>query len=148
MDNKLHFAISIDKNSNIPLYIQLYEYIKNEIVNNTFRANYKLPSIREAAALLNISKTTIENTYNQLIVEGYIENIPKRGFFVNEIGNYKYNKEFTPTHSYKKQISDEYIYNNNGVDSTSFNIDTWKKLYNRVLTEEATNIYIGGSVQG
>ncbi len=148
MDKKLHFAISIDKNSNIPLYIQLYEYIKNEIVNNTFRANYKLPSIREAAALLNISKTTIENTYNQLIVEGYIENIPKRGFFVNEIGNYKYNKEFTPTHSYKKQISDEYIYKNNGVDSTSFNVDTWKKLYNRVLTEEATNIYIGGSVQG
>ena len=87
MDKKLHFSISMDKNSKTPLYMQLYDYIKNEIVVNNFKAGYKLPSIREAASLLNISKTTIENTYNQLIVEGYIENISKRGFFINEIGS-------------------------------------------------------------
>ncbi len=148
MDKKLHFSISINKNSKTPLYIQLYDYIKNEIVNNNFKANYKLPSIREAASLLNISKTTIENTYNQLIVEGYIENIPKKGFFINEIGSYKYSKEFTPTHNFEKTIADEYIYKNNGVDSTSFNVNIWKKLYNKIITEEVTNIYTGGSVQG
>ena len=148
MDNKLHFSISIDKNSDTPLYIQLYDYIKKEIVNGTYKANYKLPSIREAASLLNISKTTIENTYNQLIVEGYIENIAKKGFFINEIGNFKYNKDFTPNLNYKKEITHEYIYENNGVDSTSFNISMWKKIYNRVLSEETTNIFTGGSVQG
>ena len=148
MDKKLHFSISINRNTNTPLYIQLYDYIKNEIVNNNFKAGYKLPSIREASSLLNISKTTIENTYNQLILEGYIENIPKRGFFINEIRNYNYSKEFIPTHNFEKTISDEYIYKNNGVDSTSFNINIWKKLYNKTITEEITNIYTSGSVQG
>ncbi len=148
MDKKLHFSISMDKNSKTPLYMQLYDYIKNEIVVNNFKAGYKLPSIREAASLLNISKTTIENTYNQLIVEGYIENISKRGFFINEIGSYKYNTEFKPTHSFEKSISDEYIYKNNGADPTSFNVNVWKKLYNKTLSEEITNIYTGGFVQG
>lgn len=148
MNKKIHFSISLDKNSDKPLYIQLYDYIKGEIINNKFKASYKLPSIREATSLLNISKTTIENTYNQLIVEGYIENIPKRGFFVNEIGSYKYSKEFTPSHSFEKTVSDEYIYKNNGADPSSFNINLWKKLYNKTLSEEITNIYTGGHVQG
>ena len=148
MDNKLHFSILIDKNNKTPLYIQLYDYIKNEIVNNSFKANYKLPSIREAASILNISKTTIENTYNQLIVEGYIENVPKKGFYINDIGSYKYSKEFTPSHSLEKSVSNEYIYKNNGADSTSFNINVWKKLYNKTLSEGITNIYTSGSVQG
>lgn len=148
MNKKIHFSISMDKNSGKPLYIQLYDYIKAEIINNRFKATYKLPSIREATSLLNISKTTVENTYNQLIVEGYIENIPKRGFFINEIGSYKYSKEFKPSHSYEKSTLDEYIYKNNGADPSSFNINLWKKLYNKTLSEEITNIYTGGFVQG
>ncbi len=148
MNKKLHFSVSMDRTNAKPLYIQLYDYIKSEIINNRFKAGHKLPSIREATSLLNISKTTIENTYNQLIVEGYIENIPKRGFFVNEIGSYKYSKEFTPSHSFEKSDSDEYIYRNNGTDPSSFNLNLWKKLYNKTLSEEITNIYTGGYVQG
>lgn len=148
MDNKLHFSISIDKNINTPIYIQLYEYIKHEIVNNNFKANYKLPSIREAASILNISKTTIENAYNQLILEGYIENIAKKGFFINEIADYKYNKEFHNAISHINRTSSDISYENNGVDETSFDINLWKKIYNKVLTEKITNIYKNGSAQG
>lgn len=148
MNKKIHFSISMDKNLNKPLYIQLYDYIKSEIINNKFKAGHKLPSIREATSLLNISKTTVENTYNQLTVEGYIENIPKKGFFVNDIGNYKYSKEFKPSHNFEKSVSDEYIYKNNGADPTSFNVSLWKKLYNKTLSEKITNIYTGGFVQG
>lgn len=148
MNKKIHFSVSMDRNNSKPLYIQLYDYIKSEIINNKFKAADKLPSIREATSLLNISKTTVENTYNQLIVEGYIENIPKRGFFINEIGSYKYSKEFKPSHSYEKSSSDEYIYKNNGADPSSFNVNLWKKLYNKTLSEEITNIYTGGYVQG
>ncbi|HPW99802.1 MAG TPA: winged helix-turn-helix domain-containing protein, partial [Sedimentibacter sp.] len=66
-----------DKESNKPLYIQLYEYIKAEITSGLLKPDSKLPSIREASSTLKLSKTTVENAYSQLVAEGYIENYPK-----------------------------------------------------------------------
>ncbi len=146
MDKKINFTILLNKKSSVPLYIQLYEYIKNEIVNNNFKTGSKLPSIREVSSLLKISKTTIENTYNQLILEGYIESMPKRGFFINEIGDFRYSKDFTL--DIDKQKEEEHYYVNNGVDPNSFDINIWKKLYNKVLLDEMTDIFTGGTLQG
>ena len=71
-----HMIISpvLDKESNKPLYIQLYEYIKTEITSGLLKPDSKLPSIREASSTLNLSKTTIENAYSQLVAECYIDN--------------------------------------------------------------------------
>lgn len=147
MDKKISFTFLINKSSGIPLYIQLYEYIKKEIVTKNFKSSYKLPSIREASQLLKLSKTTIENAYNQLVVEGYIDNELKKGYYINEIATYNYSRDFNNTIERKKEIYDE-SYVNNGVDKTSFNIDIWKKLYNRVLNYNMTNIYTNGAPQG
>ncbi|QSX05494.1 PLP-dependent aminotransferase family protein [Sedimentibacter sp. zth1] len=148
MDKKINFTILLNKNSTVPIYIQLYEYIREQIVNNNFKASNKLPSIREAASILKISKTTIENAYNQLIVEGYIENISKKGYFINDIGNFNYSKDFNSFKSISSSNYNELVYDNNGIDDTSFNAELWKKLYNRVLTDKLTNIYTNGSPQG
>lgn len=67
------------------LYEQLYNFIKNDILSGVLPAGYKLPSKRAFAKNLNISTITIENAYSQLIAEGYIYSLPKRGYYVSEI---------------------------------------------------------------
>lgn len=134
-----------DKESKKPLYIQLYEYIKTEITSGLLKPDSKLPSIREASSTLNLSKTTIENAYSQLVAEGYIDNYPKRGYFVCDLSEYNFdielNKNIVEHH-------DEIIYLNDGVDKESFDISTWKRLYNKVISDSKTNIYNSCSIQG
>ena len=70
---------------NIPLYIQLYTYIKDSIFNNDISPGERLPSLRALSKTLNLSLTTIELAYNQLLVEGYISSKPQSGYYVNDI---------------------------------------------------------------
>lgn len=136
-----------DKDSNKALYIQLYEYIRTEITSGLLKPDSKLPSIREASSSLKLSKTTIENAYSQLVAEGYIENSPKRGYFVSDLSDYNFeiNRE-THKNTTNHQIDTEYI--NDGVDKDSFDTSTWKRLYNKVISDELINIYNSGSIQG
>lgn len=141
------FSPILNRNSNTPLYIQLYEYIKLEITTGLLKPDSKLPSIREASSTLKLSKTTIENAYSQLVAEGYIDNIPKKGYFVCNLIEYK----FKESSNYYKNNTDhfpEIKYRNDGVDNTSFDILTWKRLYNKIISDSETNIYNNGSIQG
>ena len=98
----------IDQNSKTPLHIQLYEEIKNDIINN-FEVDQKLPSIRKIASTYNLSKNTVESAYRQLFAEGYIESYPKSGYYVSdtnyELFNTKKSIDISPIT--QKQ---EYIY--------------------------------------
>ncbi len=135
------------KEGNKALYIQLYEYIKTEITTGLLKPDSKLPSIREASSTLALSKTTVENAYSQLVAEGYIENSPKRGYFVCDLSDYS----FKDSHkSSKKAVSlpGEIEYINDGVDRDSFDSSSWKRLYNKIISDEATNIYSSCSIQG
>ncbi len=67
------------------LYQHLYKCIKNDILTRNLRAGEKLPSKRSFAKNLGISVITVENAYAQLISEGYLYSIPKKGFFVSDI---------------------------------------------------------------
>ncbi|HBV67922.1 MAG TPA: GntR family transcriptional regulator [Clostridiales bacterium] len=135
------------KESNKALYIQLYEYIKTEITTGLLKPDSKLPSIREASSTLGLSKTTVENAYSQLVAEGYIENSPKRGYFVCDLSDYS----FKDSHKSSKtavSLPGEIEYINDGVDRDSFDSSSWKRLYNKIISDEDTNIYSSGSIQG
>ena len=134
-----------DKESNKPLYIQLYEYIKAEITSGLLKPDSKLPSIREASSTLKLSKTTVENAYSQLVAEGYIENYPKRGYFVCDLSEYSFDIEINKSNV---EYHDEIIYLNDGIDKESFDVSTWKRLYNKVVSDDKTNIYNSCSTQG
>lgn len=75
----------LDKHSQTPLYVQLYEYFKREIEEQKILAGMKLPSIRQLSLHLKVSRNTVETAYHQLIAEGYIESKPKSGLHVLEI---------------------------------------------------------------
>ena len=77
----------IDKNSSIPLYIQVYNNIKKMIESEELKGGEKLPSIRTLAKKLNVNNITIVNAYNLLEKEGYIFSVKGSGTYVR-YGNY------------------------------------------------------------
>ena len=67
------------------LYEHLYNCIKNDIISGQLKTGYRLPSKRNFAKNLGISSITIENAYAQLMAEGYIYSIPKKGYYVSDV---------------------------------------------------------------
>lgn len=67
------------------MYEYLYRRIKQDILEHTLKPGEKLPSKRNFAKNLKVSVITIENAYAQLLVEGYIYSIEKKGYFVADI---------------------------------------------------------------
>ncbi len=70
-----------------PLYFAMYESLKENIINKAIKPGSKLPSIRSLARNQNISTTTVENAYQQLLIEGYIESKPKSGYYALDIAS-------------------------------------------------------------
>lgn len=67
------------------MYEYLYKCIKEDILQGRLQAGEKLPSKRSFARNLGISVITVENAYGQLMAEGYIYSLPKRGFYISEL---------------------------------------------------------------
>ena len=68
-----------------PLYEQLYQYIKADIISGVLMPGDKLPSKRAFASNNGVSTITIQNAYDQLISEGYVYTIPKKGYYVSDM---------------------------------------------------------------
>ena len=75
----------LDKRGNKTMYEYLYELIKEDIADGKLKADEKLPSKRGLSQHLQISVKTVENAYEQLLLEGYIRSEEKRGYYVNKI---------------------------------------------------------------
>ena len=67
------------------LYEQIYEFIREEIRSGNLLTGEKLPSSRYLAESLQVSRTTVDMAYGQLVSEGYLEARPHRGYFVCEM---------------------------------------------------------------
>lgn len=63
----------------------LYSHIRADILRGVLAPGEKLPSKRTLAENLGVSVITVENTYAQLLAEGYISSVPRKGFFVEHI---------------------------------------------------------------
>ena len=72
----------IDKEKR-PVYLQLYNQIREDIVNDILRFDSKLPSIRALAEELGISTVTVEHAYALLSDEGYVESRERSGYVVS-----------------------------------------------------------------
>ncbi len=77
--------IIISNSSDVPIYEQIKEQIKVKIVANELEENALLPSIRTLARDLRCSVITTKNAYEELVKEGYIKNVPSKGFYVAKV---------------------------------------------------------------
>ena len=77
--------IIISNSSGIPIYEQIEEQFKTQIMSGVLSAGEALPSMRMLAKELKISIITTKRTYEDLEKEGYIANVQGKGCFVNSI---------------------------------------------------------------
>ena len=68
-----------------PKYYYIYKSIRRDIEGGTLKKGEKLPSKRSLAEHLGVSLITIENAYQMLKDEGYIEPRERSGYYVCEI---------------------------------------------------------------
>lgn len=74
--------ILIKNKSEVPIYEQIEEQIKTQILEGTAAENEQLPSIRQLARDLKISVITTTRVYNDLSDEGFIISVAGKGYFV------------------------------------------------------------------
>ena len=75
----------LKKAPGIPLYEALYRCIRGDILSGKLPSGSKLPSKRALSAHLEVSKSTVEKAYDQLVDEGYILSVEKVGYFVEAL---------------------------------------------------------------
>ena len=74
--------IFINNQNGVPIYDQIYQQIKAQIINGELREDEPLPSIRSLAKELHISVITTKRAYEELEKDGFIYTAPGRGSFV------------------------------------------------------------------
>ena len=121
------------------LYEYLYKCIKNDILQGNIRAGEKLPSKRTFAKNLGISVITVENAYEQLIAEGYIYSIPKKGFYVTDLKKEVETEKKTVTKEMVPITGGENGYfadfTSNQTQSELFPFTVWTRMIREVLGE-------------
>ena len=138
----------IPEHLDIPLYQFLYQNIKTDIENNILKAHDKLPSKRSLSKHLKISVMTVENAYNQLLLEGYIYAKERQGYYVDEIEFHHYKHNIT--HPIIQDISQTYTIDlkTNTVSAHYFPFTSWSKLSRKVLSEYSDALLIKSHPQG
>ena len=74
--------IFIDNKSGAPIYDQIFNQIKSQIISGALKEDEALPSIRNLAKDLKISVVTTKRAYDELEREGFIYTIAAKGCFV------------------------------------------------------------------
>lgn len=134
------------------LYEHLYKCIKNDIIQGVLAPRDRLPSKRSFAKHLNISTITIENAYAQLLAEGYIYSIPKKGYYVADIAN------IVPAASapasaktvLSPRQSSAYFadFTSNQTQPDTFPFSIWAKLIREVIAENSSALMINSPSGG
>jgi GntR family transcriptional regulator len=74
--------IILSNSSGKPIYEQICEQVKEQIMTGALAAGEALPSMRLLAKELSISVITTKRAYEDLARDGFLENIPGKGCFV------------------------------------------------------------------
>ena len=126
---------TIDQNTKTPLHLQLYNELKNDIIQN-FKIGDKISSIRKIASLYNLSKNTVESAYSQLVAEGYIESYPKSGYVVSDVNYNNFNTTNIIQNTVEiKEKNYKYNFHPARLEKNSFPLKLWKRIFTKVINE-------------
>lgn len=149
-------SIQFDRKSSQALYLQLANQMIQLIKNQTLASETKLPSSRLLAEQLHVHRKTIVACYEELILQGWVESIPRRGTFVRrnlpllqqkKLDNFKegygitnagfpyYSNPILPEKGSKKKNG--FLSTNDGVsDSRLTPIDEISRIYRRICSRK------------
>ncbi|MGG1663974.1 PLP-dependent aminotransferase family protein [Brevibacillus sp. NRS-1366] len=119
-----------------PKYKQIYEQFKLLIEHGDIKADEPLPSIRQLADSLHVSRNTTLMAYEQLVAEGYIRGEGRKGYFVNELEPLLFQEaRSSSNHKQTELVPPVRIdFRADVVDQSQFPLKTWRRISNQVLT--------------
>lgn len=131
---------NLNKDLKLPLYEQLYQLIRSDIISGVIRGGDKLPSKRDFAAHLGVSKVTVESAYACLISEGYVYSCEKKGYFAEDNLEIKRQSESYET---VKEIEEKFFeidLLSNSVPNEQFPFSVWSRIMREVIIEYSREI--------
>lgn len=147
--------ISLDVQAEISLYEQIYRYIRNDITGGRLSRGERLPSARLLASQLQVSRSTVDAAYAQLVSEGYLEAKRGSGYYVCDIGSL-----YGFTQAHVRQFSDsgqqgcpqqpKYNFLPGQIDDRGFAYNAWRKCAKEALLdlEASRQLLPAGHPQG
>ncbi|MGJ9457910.1 PLP-dependent aminotransferase family protein [Oceanobacillus sp. CF4.6] len=142
----------LNRDKEIPLYEQLYIYIKNEITEGRLPYGSKLPSKRKLAEFLSISQNTVETAYDQLMAEGYLESLPRKGYFIMASGDLEYvqpadaDPKLDPGEEEHSKV--KYNFHPSWVDTENFPFAQWRKYAKNTIDKQNHSLLLLGDARG
>ena len=131
-------------NSGAPLYEQVYKHIKSDIISGILSPGEKLPSKRSFARNNGISTITIQNAYDQLISEGYVFTVPKKGYYVaniNEMAKVPAGTSIKLDIKIpEKPAKFRFDLSNNKINPDNFPFSIWAKLLRETMSERSREL--------
>jgi DNA-binding transcriptional regulator YhcF (GntR family) len=79
-------VMKIDRNSAMPMYVQISDSIELGVKNGSFGSGYPLPSINDLCYALDMSKNTVEKAYNRLKEKGVLDSARGKGYYISCMG--------------------------------------------------------------
>ena len=75
-------SVVLSNTAGVPIYEQIAQQVRDAILTGQVEADEMLPSIRALARDLRVSVITTTRAYSDLVAEGFLANVPGKGYFV------------------------------------------------------------------
>ena len=141
---------TLDKGAGVSLYEQLYRCVKEDILSGRLAAGEKLPSKRALASHLEISVITVKNAYEQLMAEGYLSGVEKRGYFVSSVLPPVTAAPPAPQETAAEPEERQWFLDlvTNSIDAEDFPFTVWARLMRQTILERGTGLLHSTPPQG
>ncbi|GFO65025.1 PLP-dependent aminotransferase family protein [Geomonas paludis] len=143
----------LNANDKTPLYRQLYNQIREQVLSGKLPAHTRLPSVRDLANELSTSRNTVEGAYLELFAEGYIYSRQRSGYFVSALDQLA--ASVTRSRAPLQQSPSpgpaptfRYDFHPARLDPSGFPLAQWRSCLLESLRESPGELSHYGSVQG
>jgi len=137
----------------VPLYKQLYNQLRAQILSGKLPADSRLPSVRDMAVELSASRNTVDGAYQELYAEGYLYSKPRSGYYVAAL-----DQEAAPQSLSGKPVQRDHFpgppakftfdFHPARLDPESFPAALWRKCFIESLRQNSEQLAQYGDFQG
>ena len=132
---------TLTKHTGVSLYEQLYRAVKADILSGRLPGGTKLPSKRALAAHLEVSVITVKTPYEQLMAEGYLTGVEKKGYFVSAVQPPLIAAPPPPAAAPQPEERRWFLdLVTNSIDAEDFPFTVWARLMRQTILEQGTGL--------
>ena len=98
--------VQLDYRDARPIYTQIVDGFREQIVAGILLQGDRMPSVRELACQLTINPNTIQRAYRELEMEGWIASVPGKGSFVCGVPSGPQGEQLSALRNFDKIVED------------------------------------------